>query len=177
MVHVLELSTGANFKKRIPDLYHPQLTWITRESKEKGPSSKWLQNVMDCFAEELRSVQEFSPTWRSTSLNSLLMRRFYSIPHGDPKRIAVMVNEIVQAGGRVTIKHWIEFYTGLDVISREYFPEWALKEPGIFGEHQEGSMEKGKSVLGPSEQVPGTVILLLATSGATHSTLQSSTAR
>jgi len=129
MVDVLELSTGNWLPQmQIPVEYFPHLTWIQQESVGDSTRSKWLSNILDCFVEELQKLPpHVHPSWRSTSLNPLLVRRFNGLADEDVPGITNMVMEI-NGGGAPTLEDWKDFYIDIDVISLSRWKRWSLIE-------------------------------------------------
>ena len=162
VVKAFELSTGAEFRKRIPGLYHPHLSWIEHELTRRPSTSKWLQAVMDCFADELRQEEEFPSTWRSRSLNSLLIREFCGIPHDDPKAISrCAAGKMLLARTTLTVDQWWEFYTHVDVVGPRFHPTWAEIKPQFFkadggGTPAEDVVENAALISEPPRPVLGT---------------------
>ena len=130
-VTVTNRSTGKSFQKKIPSEYHFHLGWIEQESTEGSRRSKWLQNVMDHLAEELdKAPLDLQPSWRSASLNALLVREFHGVMDSDgaelQKRAATLVGV---PGETLTPQNWEHFYFGVDVISGNYKDRWKDTKP------------------------------------------------
>lgn len=156
VVSIQELSTGTKFQKRIPAEYHPHLTWIKIESTGSLQRSRWLQNVLDCFVDELRPVSEFPASWRSTTLNSLLVRAFYRLPDEDPKAINDGFYDIMGLGWTPRLTDWNLFYSGFDVVGEAHLGKWEEVKPGHFGQHRDDDQAVTSNM--PAEQDPGVAI-------------------
>src|SRR6267143_551204 len=96
----------------IPAEYHPHLMWIHQESLGDLQESKWLQNVIDCFAEELCAIQsDIDASWRSLSLNCLMVRTFNSMPYNDQVEIMKKVIARTNPGHKkMNANGFLQFY-------------------------------------------------------------------
>jgi hypothetical protein len=129
-VHLKQLQDGTEFQRRIPTEYHFHLAWIQQESKQNYPESAWLRNVMDHFAEELLKFPSVAcPSWRSASLNSLLMRAFNNIFNNKATPIEKFVSSLVGEPEMLNIVDWQEFYFDANVINCKYDTHWASRKP------------------------------------------------
>lgn len=134
VVDVLEHSNNASFTIRIPADYHPHLVWTQKESIGTSSRARWLQNVLDHFAEELRAVlPEVDSSWRSYSLQCLLVRAFNSVQDDDKEaieqRAIVKTNPSLK---KLSLSEWLHFYTYIDVASSKYESLWKLVKPEGF---------------------------------------------
>lgn len=155
VVSVLEYSTGILFIVGIPADYYPHLAWIQRESMEGSSRAKWLQNALDHFAEELRSVSAgVDSSWRSRSLHCLILRAFYSIPDDDEAAIATAAK--VQINPRLknlTQNDWMDFYSLIDPINPSYNERWKGIKPQGFRDEEATTTESPHP--DPMERPPG----------------------
>ncbi|KAF9643521.1 hypothetical protein BDM02DRAFT_3191508 [Thelephora ganbajun] len=136
IMDVTELSTQDSFRTTISGNYRFHLAWIQLESVGDSKRCKWLQNVLDHFAEELSQAPRggADPLWRSPVLNPLLMRVFYQVPDDQAKSIKEKVVAVVARSARKdpTIEDWKDFYTSCDVINPTFETCWTkLKPHGI----------------------------------------------
>jgi hypothetical protein len=124
VVEVVEQPTGLSFQKKISPDYYSHLIWIQQESIGSTDRCRWLWNTLDCFAEELRHApHDIDLSWRSASLNPLLVRAFYEIPDENPKEIESRVrDELVTRN--LLVGDWERFYMELDVILSVYDGRW-----------------------------------------------------
>jgi hypothetical protein len=106
---------------------------------QNADRSVWLRNVLDHFAEELlQTPSEACQSWRSSSLNSLLVRAFHRLPDDNPNKVLARVsNSWAQNPLNVTTKAWEAFYFDIDVIWEEYADRWGDIKPQIT--HPDGS--------------------------------------
>ena len=86
---------------------------------------------MDHLAEELdKAPLHLQPSWRSASLNALLMREFHGVMDSDgvelQKRAATLVGV---PGETLTPQNWEHFYFGINVISGNYKDHWEDTKP------------------------------------------------
>lgn len=155
-VEIQQRSTGHSSSAKIPALYHPHLTWIRWESSQNTPRSKWLQNVLDFFVQELHEIQsDVDSSWRSLSLNSLLIRTFDCIPHEDENAIMRMAPAKIDPGLDQfdRLDQWLRYYTRIDAVGLGYKPRWMSLKPYFFSQNGEAtSMEE---ILHSKHQLPG----------------------
>ena len=102
---------------KIPRPYHVHLTRITEESVGISKRSGWLRHILDHFAAELRELKQNTtpPSWRSATLNCLIVRAFHCIPDDDEellKRIFRILALLGDCKGtrRMTESDWICLY-------------------------------------------------------------------
>ena len=142
-VTVSNRSTGDKWQRMIAIEYHRHLAWILAESTQDSRRSLWLQNVLDCFVDELREIpSELFTSWRSAALNPLLVRAFHYIPDDDPKQISKRASSWLMAA-TMNIPEWETFYTNSDVISQGYDPVWDKIKPRANNQDKDDGPVKG----------------------------------
>lgn len=129
MVQVLDPSTGSLFQRQIAAEYCHHLRWIQEESVGNSDRCRWLCNVLDCFAEELENLPNtMNLSWRSRSLNPLLVRAFYLIPDSNAKMVEKEGHRVLRTTTPL-LKDWQAFYIDIDVISSSYESLWNERKP------------------------------------------------
>lgn len=129
-VYIKELSTGKDFRANVPREYHFHLSWIGRESAEGGNRGLWLLNVLDCFVDELlEHPSEFS-SWRSSTLNPLLVRTFFEAEGDGPGLLRTKLATRLQTEAKLLgVEDWKQFYHNQDVIGSSYDVIWMYLKP------------------------------------------------
>ncbi|KAF9643128.1 hypothetical protein BDM02DRAFT_3192164 [Thelephora ganbajun] len=174
IVDVMELSTQNSFHAIISNNYGFHLAWIQHESVGNSKRSRWLQNVLDHFAEELRQAPKggVDPSWRSPVLNPLLVRAFYGV--ADDK-VGLIKEKVVAMVARSACKDpsledWTSFYTSSDVIDPAFEAHWMkLKPCGVDQGNSGLSAEATPGVLATEllEQSPAIEVQLTETPAET----------
>ena len=149
-IEIQELSTGQKFQRSIPAEYYHHIIWIGLGSRGDSGRAAWLRNLLDLFADELKLLKSIPPDWRSPSLNPLLVRTFYDVGDKDCREIKVVVGEVLGLSPNVlNHRHWVDFYTGLDVIDSGYLDAWCVRIPNVFQD-----MDGGEDIDGGAALIP-----------------------
>lgn len=134
-----KLSSRSQSQVKIPQEYQKHLTWITHESMGESDQAKWLQNVLDCFAEELNCLPpDFNPSssWRSHSLNCLIFRAYYGVDSLDKEQVEIKARARVDPASShetpLNAQQWLQFYTQPDVILDIFDGHWLSIKPHGF---------------------------------------------
>lgn len=112
------------FQRSIAQEYYRHLCWIQQESAGADLRCRWLWNILDHLAEELEKLPDgVQESWRSCTLNSLLVRAFYEVKDLDPKSVQPFVSPLKP------LHVWSQFYHDIDVISTDYADLWDKLKP------------------------------------------------
>lgn len=150
VIFVTDSETNSSFERRIPAAYFFHLRWLLQEgyvteeaTEEQKCHSRWIRQVLDCFAEEVVGAGDMSD-WRSKVLTPVLVRAFFKVNDFSERAIARSARDEVKPGrgGGMTITNWEGFYFNIDVVAPRHRDWWMRVKQVDPERHQENNVAR-----------------------------------